>query len=81
MKDETAMNALCKMIDHFSQEREFPTMQRVVNQVLQKEDQWRVQTKCKIGEYDVENIILDLGSDVNVLPKKTWEMMGKPKLI
>jgi hypothetical protein len=29
----------------------------------------------------VDNVILDLGSDVNLLPKKTWEMMGKPKLI
>jgi hypothetical protein len=29
----------------------------------------------------MDNVILDLGSDVNVLPKKTWEMMGKPKLI
>jgi hypothetical protein len=29
----------------------------------------------------VDNVILDLGSDVNVLPKKTREMMGKPKLI
>jgi hypothetical protein len=29
----------------------------------------------------VDNVILDLGSDVNVLPKKTWEMMGKPKLV
>jgi hypothetical protein len=29
----------------------------------------------------VDNIILDLGSDVNVLPKKTWELMGKPKLV
>jgi hypothetical protein len=29
----------------------------------------------------VDNFILYLGSDVNVLPKKTWEMMGKPKLI
>jgi hypothetical protein len=34
-----------------------------------------------IGEYDVDNIILDLGFDVNVLPKKTWEMMGKTNLI
>jgi hypothetical protein len=25
----------------------------------------------QIGEYDVDNVILDLGSDVNVLPKKT----------
>jgi hypothetical protein len=29
----------------------------------------------------MDNIILDLGSDVNVLLRKTWETMGKPKLI
>jgi hypothetical protein len=34
-----------------------------------------------IGDYDMDNIILDMGSNVNVLPKKTWETMGKPKLI
>jgi hypothetical protein len=34
-----------------------------------------------IGEYNMDNVILDLGSDVNVLPRKTWEMMGKHKLI
>jgi hypothetical protein len=26
------------------------------------------------------DIILDLGSEVNVLPKKTWEAMGEPTL-
>jgi hypothetical protein len=36
---------------------------------------------ARIGEYDVDNVILDLGFDVNVLPKQTWEMMGKPKLV
>lgn len=25
--------------------------------------------------------MLDLGSDVNVMPKKTWELMGKPTLV
>lgn len=25
--------------------------------------------------------MLDLGSDVNILPKKSWESMGKPPLI
>jgi hypothetical protein len=35
----------------------------------------------QFGKYDVDNIILDLGSDVNVLPKKTWEFMGKTKLL
>jgi hypothetical protein len=26
------------------------------------------------------NVILDLGSNVNILPKKTWEVMGEPTL-
>jgi hypothetical protein len=36
MKDETALNALCKIIDHCAQEREIPTVQRVVNRVMRK---------------------------------------------
>ena len=28
----------------------------------------------------MEQVILDLGSDVNVLPKQTWERMGRPVL-
>ena len=27
----------------------------------------------QIDDYDVNSIILDLGSDVNILEKKTWE--------
>jgi len=34
----------------------------------------------QIGEYDMNQVILDLGSDVNVLPKQTWERMGRPML-
>ena len=34
----------------------------------------------QIGEYDMDQVILDLGSGANVLPKQTWELMGKPKL-
>lgn len=34
----------------------------------------------KIGDYDMEHVVLDIGSDVNVLTRKTWEMMGKPTL-
>lgn len=32
---------------------------------------------AQIGEYEMEQVILDLGSDANVLPKQTWEHMGK----
>lgn len=33
-----------------------------------------------IREYEMDLMILDLGSDVNVLPKQTWERMGRPAL-
>ena len=35
---------------------------------------------AQIGDYEMGHAILDLGSDVNVLPKKTWQRMGEPKL-
>ena len=31
----------------------------------------------QIREYDMTDVILDLGSEVNVLTKQTWEKMGK----
>ena len=34
-----------------------------------------------IGEYDVDSVILDPGSNVIILTKKTWERMGKPQLV
>jgi len=35
---------------------------------------------AKIGEYEMDQVILDLGSNVNVLPKPTWERMARPTL-
>jgi hypothetical protein len=53
-----------------------------VNQVLRKKrTNGEFRLSAQIREYDVDNIILDFGSDVNVLQKKKWEMMGKTKLI
>ena len=34
----------------------------------------------QIGDYDMDYIILDLGSDVNILTRQTWESMGKTYL-
>ena len=33
-----------------------------------------------IGSYKMDEVVLDLGSEVNVMTKQTWEMMVKPKL-
>ena len=35
---------------------------------------------AQIGDYEMDQVILDLGLDANVLPKKTWQRMGEPKL-
>ena len=35
---------------------------------------------AQIGDYDMDYIILDLGSNVNILTRKTWEIMNKSQL-
>ena len=34
----------------------------------------------QIDDYEMDQVILDLGLDANVLPKQTWWRMGEPKL-
>lgn len=33
--------------------------------------------RAYIGEYYIGQVILDLGFDGNMLPRQTWESMGK----
>ena len=35
---------------------------------------------ANIEDFNMGDIILELGSEVNVLPKKTWQCMGEPTL-
>ena len=35
---------------------------------------------AQLDDFEIKDIMLDLGSDVNILPKKTWEALGKPRL-
>ena len=35
----------------------------------------------QIGNYRMDYIIQDLGSDVNIITRNTWEGMGKPRLV
>ena len=36
---------------------------------------------AQIGEFEMDEVVLDLGSEVNVLTKQTWEQMGSPQLV
>jgi hypothetical protein len=52
-----------------------------VNQVCKKRRTNReFRLNVNIGDFNMGDIILYLGSEVNVLPKKTWEAMGEPQL-
>ena len=33
-----------------------------------------------IRSYEMDEVVFDLGSEVNVMTKQTWEIMAKPKL-
>jgi hypothetical protein len=35
---------------------------------------------ANIGDFNMGDVILDLGFEVNVLPNKTWKCMGETKL-
>ena len=40
-----------------------------------------IHMNSHIGDYNKDFIFLDLGSNVNVLTRKTWELMGNPWLV
>ena len=53
--------------------------EKKVNQVRKKfKIGCELRMTVQIGDYDMDYIILELGSDVNILTRKTWESMGKP---
>ena len=39
-----------------------------------------MRMNIQIRDYEVDSVILDLGSDINILTKQTWQQMGKPTL-
>ena len=39
-----------------------------------------MRLSLQIGYYDTDEVILDLGSKVNILTKQHWELMGNTKL-
>ena len=54
---------------------------RRVNQVKKKfKTGHELRMTAQIGDYDMDYIILDLGSNVNILLRRTWESMGNPCL-
>ena len=57
-------------------------MTRAVNQVSRKKRSAKeLHLSAQIGDYEMDYVVLDLGSEVNVMTKQTWTLMGKTRLI
>ena len=52
-----------------------------MNSLHKKKNGKEMRMNVQIGDYDVDLVIMDLGSYVSILTKQTWENMGKPKLV
>ena len=78
MQDKDAILELKAMIEEIHVE---PQPEKNVNQVRKKfKTGPELRMNAQRGDYDMDYIILDLGSDVNILTRQTWKSMGKPHL-
>ena len=73
-KDPDALAEIESMLYRQEKGRHDYTM----NSLHKKKTRMEMKMNVQIGDYDVDSVILDLGSDVNILKNKTWERMGKP---
>ena len=78
IQDKDAIAELQEMIEEMPIE---PRPEKNINQVRKKvKTGHELRMIVKIGDYDMDYIILYLGSNVNILMRQTWESMGKSHL-
>jgi hypothetical protein len=77
LNDQTSIQASQSLLEKCNSEEEMKLEKNIVNHVHRKtrtNREFRLNTN--IVDFNMGDIILDLGYEVNVLPKKTWECMG-----
>ena len=75
IQDKDAIAKLQAIIDEIPI---VPHIEKKVNQVRRKcKTGHELRMNAQIGDYDMDYIILYLGSDVNILTCQTLEIMGK----
>ena len=78
LRDEKAVKWLQEPITRCAGQGELRVVRKLGKHTTQIGMEMRLT--AQIGEYAMDQVILDLGSNVNVLPKQTWEHMGRPAL-
>ena len=79
MRNEKAIKELQHIIDQCQPSSSVNSAQRAVHNIMGHTRTGReMRLTAQIGEFEMDEVILDLGSEVNVLTKQTWEQMGSP---
>ena len=80
LRDRKAVKGLQELINRCARTTlgELLVAQKIGKHKTRTGGEMRLTTQ--IGEYEMDQVILDLGSNVNVFPKQTWEIMGRPML-
>jgi hypothetical protein len=82
IQDENIVQELHNLIKQYELGKVDPLLNREIHQIGKKRRKNKeLHLNAQIGEYDIDYVVLDLGSEVNVTTKKTWALIGKPKLI
>ena len=82
IKDERDIQELQNLIRQYEIGSIAPLLNKTVHQVSKKRRKNKeLHLNSQIGDYDIDYVVLDLGSEFNVMTKRTWALMGKPKLI
>ena len=81
LRDEQALLKMQNLIYKCEQPISLATANKAVHHIKKYIQTGReMRLSAQIGDYDMDEVILDLGFEVNVLTKQTWELMGRPKL-
>jgi hypothetical protein len=82
IQDESIVQELQNLIRQYELGKIDPLLNREVHQIGKKRrTNKELHLNAQIGEYEIDYVVLDLGSEVNVMMKQTWALMGKLKLI
>jgi hypothetical protein len=79
--DPSSVKVLKNMLEICKTDVEGNLEQKIVNHLhIRRRTSREFRLNSNIGYFNMGDIILDLGFEVNVLPKKTWKCMGDPTL-
>jgi hypothetical protein len=81
LNDPSSVKIFQNILEICSIETDGKLEQKIVNHLhTRRRTSREFKLNANIRYFNMGDIILDLGSKVNVLPKKTWKCMGEPAL-